>query len=249
MTYEKFALLYDELMRDVPYDDWISFINKSALQYGIKEKRFLDLGCGTGEISIRLAKEGYAVTGVDLSAEMLAIAREKANESGTPLLLIEQDMSQLEDLGEFDMVGIFCDSLNYLQEEMDIVHTFERVYLHLKKGGLFLFDIHSLYKMNELFLNQTYAYNGEEISYIWQCFEGEYPDSVEHELAFFKLNYETKQYERYDELHIQRTFSIDQYVAWLNQTGFNIRSISADFLPKEPTEESERIFFVVQKPE
>ena len=64
------------------------------------------------------------------------------------------------------MIGIFCDSLNYLQTEQDVIRTFERVQQHLKQGGLFLFDVHSLYKMNALFIDQTYAYNGEEISYI-----------------------------------------------------------------------------------
>ena len=178
---------------------------------------------------------------------MLTIAREKAEKSGQSLFLVQQDMTELEGLGEFDMVGIFCDSLNYLQTESSIVKTFARVGEHLVQGGLFFFDVHSTYKMNELFMNQTYAYNGEDISYIWQCFEGENPLSVEHELTFFKLDGQTNQYNRFDELHIQRTFPIQQYEEWLINNGFEILSISADFTDDPPSTESERIFFTARK--
>jgi len=247
MTYGKFAYLYDELMKDVPYEQWVQFINKQVDIYGIKGNKLLDLACGTGELSIQLAEEGFAVTGVDLSSDMLAVAREKADRSGHSVFLVEQDMSELEGFDEFDLIGIFCDSLNYLTTEMEIIHTFERVQAHLKQGGLFLFDVHSLYKISSLFKDQTYAYNGEEISYIWQCFEGEHPHSVEHELTFFQLDNQTHQYHRYDELHFQRTFPIKQYEKWLLDSGFELLAVTADFADTNPNEDSERIFFTSRK--
>jgi ubiquinone/menaquinone biosynthesis C-methylase UbiE len=247
MTYGSFALLYDELMRDVPYEQWVEFVKRQKESYKVKGNKFLDVACGTGEVAIPLSEEGYSVTGVDLSSEMLTIAREKAEKSSQSLFLVQQDMTELEGLGEFDMAGIFCDSLNYLQTESSIIKTFARVGEHLVQGCLFFFDVHSTYKMNELFTNQTYAYNGEDISYIWQCFEGENPLSVEHELTFFKLDGRTNQYNRFDELHIQRTFPIQQYEAWLINNGFEILSISADFTDDPPSTESERIFFTARK--
>jgi ubiquinone/menaquinone biosynthesis C-methylase UbiE len=247
MTYESFALLYDELMHDVPYDRWIEFVKGQKESYEVKGNKFLDVACGTGEMAIRLSQEGYSVTGVDISSEMLTIAREKAEKSGQSLFLVQQDMTELEGFGEFDMVGIFCDSLNYLETESSVVKTFARVGQHLIQGGLFFFDVHSTYKMNELFMNQTYAYNGEDISYIWQCFEGEDPLSVEHELTFFNLDEQTNQYNRFDELHKQRTFPIEQYEAWLIHAGFEILSITADFTDHSPRTESERIFFTARK--
>ena len=247
MTYGKFAYLYDDLMKDVPYDEWVRFLQIQVQTYGVEGQKILDLACGTGELSIRLSSAGFEVTGVDLSAEMLTVAREKADRGGLTLFLVEQDMSQLELPGVFDIIGIFCDSVNYLQEETEIIHTFERALKHLKTNGLFLFDVHSLYKMTELFANQTYAYNGEEISYIWQCFEGEYPYSVEHELSFFELDHETGQYHRYDELHYQRTFTIEQYQNWLEETGFELLSVTADFQDEKPGPHAERIFFTARK--
>jgi ubiquinone/menaquinone biosynthesis C-methylase UbiE len=247
MTYENFAYLYDGLMEDVPYDKWVTFINRQVEVYKPSGKKMLDLACGTGQLSILLAEQDFKITGVDLSADMLSVAREKAEKNGHSLFLVEQDMTQLEGLGEFDIIGIFCDSLNYLQTEQDVIHTFQGVYKHLKKDGLFMFDIHSIYKMSQLFINQTYAYNGEEISYIWQCFEGEQPYSVEHELTFFKLDDESGKYNRYDELHFQRTFQLSHYERWLNESGFEILSITADFHDAKPGDKSERIFFTARK--
>jgi len=246
-SYSEFASVYDELMKDVPYDQWVQFINKQVDAYGIEGKKLLDLACGTGELSLLLAGEGYDVTGVDLSSDMLAVAREKADRKGHSLFLVEQDMSELEGVGEFDLIGIFCDSLNYLQAEKEILQTFDRVYRHLNQSGLFLFDVHSINKMDSLFKDHTYAYNGEEISYIWQCFEGEEPNSVEHELTFFQLDHRTDQYRRYDELHFQRTFPIELYEKWLLNSGFKLLAVTADFDDKRPKEGSERIFFTAQK--
>ncbi|WP_338470318.1 class I SAM-dependent methyltransferase [Niallia sp. XMNu-256] len=247
MTYGNFAQIYDELMQDVPYEKWVEFVKNQKELYRVTGNRFLDLACGTGEVSLRLARAGFSVTGVDLSAEMLTVAGEKAEKTGSSLFLIQQDMSEIEAIGEFDLIGTFCDSLNYLQSEEEVIRTFERVHQHLIPGGLFLFDVHSLYKMNELFINQTYAYNGEEISYIWQCFAGEHSDSVEHELTFFQRDNSTNQYERYDELHFQRTFPVERYTQWLENTGFEVLAITADFNNTKPESESERILFTARK--
>jgi hypothetical protein len=110
---------------------------------------------------------------------------------------------------------------------------------------LFLFDVHSLHKINDIFIGNTFGSNNEELSYIWQCYQGEFENSVEHDLSFFILNKET--YERYDELHIQRTFSVDDYSKWLNECKFEVLSITADFENQQPSERSERILFIAKK--
>ena len=86
----------------------------------------LDLACGTGELSVRFAKQGFNVTGVDLSSDMLSVARAKAEDLGLRIPFFEQDMAELDGLGSFDMIGIFCDSLNYLQTEEKVVSTFSK---------------------------------------------------------------------------------------------------------------------------
>ncbi|MGE6751981.1 class I SAM-dependent DNA methyltransferase [Rossellomorea sp. NPDC071047] len=247
MSYERFAYVYDYLMQDVQYDGWLEFVNKQAKAYSIQGESVLDIACGTGELSLRLVRDGYDVTGVDLSQDMLMVAQEKALEMNVRLNLFQQDMSKLDSLGEYDLITIFCDSLNYLEDEKDVKNTFKSIYAHLNHDGLFLFDVHSIYKMTQIFINQTFTLSDEHVSYIWDCFPGEAPNSVEHELTFFVKDEETNQYDRVEELHKQRTYPILTLNEWLEDAGFEVLNISADFTEEAPTDHSERIFFTCKK--
>ncbi|MFD1358269.1 class I SAM-dependent DNA methyltransferase [Fictibacillus halophilus] len=245
MSYQQFAYLYDELMADAPYSKWLSFIKNAVSAYHPNTIRLLDVGCGTGSIPILLAKEGFEVTGVDLSSNMLMVAKEKAENENVALSLFQQDMRDLEGLGSYDCVTILCDSLNYILTEEDVKQTFLSAWNHLEPNGLFLFDVHSLHKVNDIFIGNTFGSNNEELSYIWQCYQGEYVNSVEHDLSFFILNKDN--YDRYDELHIQRTFSAKDYSKWLKECQFEVLSITADFEDQNPKEQSERILFIAKK--
>jgi 2-polyprenyl-3-methyl-5-hydroxy-6-metoxy-1,4-benzoquinol methylase len=247
MSYQQFAYLYDELMQDAPYDEWVRFVKEKLDKYQAGGKNLLDLACGTGELSVRFAKEGFSVTGVDLSPDMLAVAQAKAQKEGVFIPFYEQDMASLEGHGEFDIIGIFCDSLNYLQSDDDVIHTFASAYNHLKAGGLFFFDVHSTYKVSQLFIDQTFTLADDHLSYIWNSFAGELPNSVEHELSFFILDEQSGKYDRFDEIHYQRTYPTSQYSSWLEAAGFEILEISADFTNNEPQDQSERIFFIARK--
>jgi SAM-dependent methyltransferase len=247
MSYEHFAYLYDGLMQEAPYDEWVQFVKTRIENYKVNGKDLLDLACGTGELSVRFAKEGLKVTGIDLSADMLAVAQAKAEDEGVRIPFFEQNMVDLVGQGQFDIIGIFCDSLNYLQSEDDVVLTFANVYEHLNEGGVFFFDVHSIFKITEGFINQTFALNEDHLAYIWNSFPGDFPNSVEHELSFFVLDGRTGKYDRFDELHLQRTFPIQQYSKWLTDAGFELLEISADFEKTEPQTDSERIFFVARK--
>lgn len=241
MAYKAFSYYYDILMRDVAYHKWM---NKTK-QYLAPGSSILDVGCGTGTISILLAKEGYEVTGVDLSEDMLALAYEKTLAEGLGISYIHQDMCRLEGFNDFDGAVIYVDSLNYLKSDREVFQTFQQIHESLKEGGILIFDVHSLYKVTEIFDDYLYADTSPELTYIWHVEEGKFPYSIEHELTFFKQTDEG--YERFQEIHHQRTFAIEEYSQWLEDIGFTILEISADFLDEAPTEESERIIFVVQK--
>jgi SAM-dependent methyltransferase len=247
MSYQQFAYLYDELMKDAPYDEWVKFVKDRCMKYDIAGTRLLDLACGTGELSIRLAQDGFQVTGVDLSEDMLAVAQAKGDAKGVRIPFFQQNMADLEGQGEFDVIGIFCDSLNYLQTEQEVIATFSNAFEHLTNEGIFIFDVHSIYKISYQFINQTYASSEDHVSYIWNSFPGESPNSVEHELSFFVLDERTGKYDRFDELHFQRTYAVRQYSTRLAEAGFELLEVSADFKDVEPQTESERIFFVARK--
>jgi 2-polyprenyl-3-methyl-5-hydroxy-6-metoxy-1,4-benzoquinol methylase len=148
MSYERFAYAYDRLMEGMPYGDWLRFARECWNQYGIQPKYVVDLGCGTGNLAIPLAIEGFAVTGIDLSEDMLSVAQQKAESySSLPvkgsLTWIQQDLREWELAEPVDAVICFCDCLNYLREEDDIMQAFLQTYNGLKPGGVFLFDVHT----------------------------------------------------------------------------------------------------------
>ncbi|WP_377888411.1 class I SAM-dependent DNA methyltransferase [Alkalihalobacillus sp. R86527] len=236
-SYEQFSYVYDRLMADAPYDKWTELVLNEC-----SSGKVLDLGCGTGECSLKLADKGFDVTAVDLSEQMLSVAYEKATRNNLNVRFIQQDMRELETADQYDVVTIFCDSLNYITDEQGVKSTFTRIYDHLKPGGVLLFDVHSMHKITNLFVGHTFASNDDDISYIWNSFSGQERGSVEHDLSFFLEN-EEGLYERFDEVHLQRTFVVEEYSAWLSDLGFRNICITADFSDHSPTETSERIFF------
>lgn len=246
MTYEGFAYLYDDLMRDVPYEEWVKHVLAMSQKYGVEGKKLLDLACGTGELSVRFSNAGFTVTGVDLSEDMLTVAQAKANLAGENIDFLLQDMSELELIDRYDIIGIFCDSLNYLQSEEEVQRTFQHVKRYLNHNGLFLFDVHSLFKINHVFMDQTFTYDDDHICYIWNCFEGDTSNSVDHELTFF-IEDGSGKYDRVDENHSQRTFPVSTYLKWLDEAGFDVLQVLGEDLTKEPTPECERIFFVARQ--
>jgi len=241
MAYQAFSYYYDLLMQDVPYHKWVTK-TKEYLPIGSK---VLDVGCGTGTLTMSLAKEGYQMTGVDLSEDMLALAYEKSLAAGQAIEYVQQDMTRLSGFSDYDGAVIYVDSLNYLQKDSEVFQTFQHLYDSLKDGGILIFDVHSFFKVTEIFDDYLYADTNPDLTYIWHVGEGKYPYSIEHELTFFKKT--DKGYDRFHELHYQRTFAIEEYAGWLEDAGFTLLEVSADFLRSAPSEESERIIFVAKK--
>lgn len=232
-------------MKDVPYDSWLEyFLNRIPTEN--RKGRVLDLACGTGSLSIPMAKMGFQVTGMDLSSEMLSVADEKARAEHVSINFLQKDMSNLDGTELYEDIVCFCDSINYLKDEEAVKSTFRGVYDSLVSEGRFMFDVHSIEKIESIFQGKTFVSNDEEISFIWNCFEGEFPYSVEHELTFFVNDSDHSLYKRYDELHFQRTYPIEMYKTWLKDVGFSSIEITADFNPLD-NNDKERIFFFCKK--
>ena len=110
-SYENFARVYDELMDNVPYEEWAQFILNLLQDRKITEGLVLELGCGTGKMMTLLGKAGFDMIGVDNSVEMLQIAREKTSQD---FLYLLQDMREFELYGTVKAVISVCDSVNYI---------------------------------------------------------------------------------------------------------------------------------------
>lgn len=244
ISYQHLAQVYDRLMSEVPYEKWIDYAQRIWAGRQEKPVKVLDMACGTGAISIPLAQLGYEVTGIDLSEEMLAVTYDKARENSLSIHLLHQDMRELELPYEVDAIISFCDSLNYLTEPGDLLQTFRRAYQALKPGGVFLFDVHSIYKIVHIFADQTFNLVEDDICYIWDCtLVGE--EKVSHELTIFVK--EGQLYKRFEEMHVQQGYSHEDIVDWLAEAGFKLIDCSADFTEEAPTDESERIFYAAEK--
>src|SRR5690554_2350525 len=227
MAYDQMGYLYDPFMKDAPYDKWLTFTQEIIKKSGKDIQSIADLGCGTGELTLKLAKQGYELYGVDYSIDMLTYAEQKSRSENIPVQWIHQDLRELEGLENLDTVISFCDVMNYITSESDIKDVFERVAQSLKPGGLFMFDIHSLHYVMHHLVNNSFTEVNDDMVYIWECIEGDKLGEMYHELTFFIS--EGGKYDRIDEFHHQQTYPIEVYEELLTKAGFKKPVLYSDF--------------------
>lgn len=241
MSYGKFASIYDGLMQDIPYEQYVEWVATRKTS-----GKLLDLACGTGTLAQLFAELGYEVTASDLSEDMLTMAAQRFQEANLQIPTYQLSMDNLEGLQGFDVVTIAIDSLNYLKSEEEVQKTFREVHNALNDGGMFFFDVHSIYKVDELYMDSPFVLDDDEVSFIWHTEPGGHEHSVIHDITFF-VRQQEEIYQRFEETHEQRTFSPSLYSTWLKAAGFVVESVTADFSDTEPADESERIFFCARK--
>jgi 2-polyprenyl-3-methyl-5-hydroxy-6-metoxy-1,4-benzoquinol methylase len=239
--YLEFAYIYDTLMKNVDYEKWTDQIEAIFKKYGKAPKTVADLACGTGGITNTLAARGYRATGIDLSEDMLYVAREKARKSGLRIPYICQNIVQLELHKPVDAIVCMCDGLNYILDKADLKKALERIYHFLNPGGILVFDISSHYKLSSVLGNHTMADTGEDISLIWLNQFNKETQILEMNLTFFTKD--GSRYKRTDETHLQRAYQEDEILALLTECNFtDTESFSPDRLTS-PKKRSQRIFF------
>ena len=243
-NYQKFAAVYDSIMDDSLYDLWTYF----SLRHFPKKKhaKLLELACGTGIQSILFKQAGFDVTGLDLSEDMLDLARKRAKSAHLSIPFVQGNMLDLSQAGKYDLVTCYSDSICYMADEVEVGDVFKQVYDCLNEDGVFIFDVHSTYQTDTVFPSYSYHENAEDFAMVWDTYEDEAPHSVVHELTFF-LQDEDGRFTRYDEVHEERTYEVLTYDILLEQAGFKSFKLYADFEDKEPTETSRRWFFVCEK--
>ncbi|MDO5112544.1 MAG: methyltransferase domain-containing protein [Clostridia bacterium] len=228
-------------MRDVAYDAWAAYLCTLLPDGG----QVADCACGTGEIALRLSKAGYAVTGIDISREMLAVAQEKAREAGRRIPFVCMDMRKLQLHKPVDAIVCACDGVNYLTAREGVQAFFAAAYACLKPGGRLLFDVSSRYKLSTVLGCNTFAEDDEAQAYIWKnCYDPE-NKLLEMRLTFFAK--EGEAYTRFCETHIQRAHSQTELVHALIQAGFTADAYAA-FTTDAPKADTERIQFAAVKP-
>lgn len=235
MSYESFAYYYDSLMDLEFYEDYYAFINKL-----VDFNTVLELGCGTGEIAIRLAKDNKAIYATDFSKDMLEVARNKAMYEDVNLLLARVDMSDFSIDGTVDLVLCLCDSLNYLLTKDKVISTFKNAYNSLNDTGAFIFDVNSIYKIDHILADYHEEENDDEFYFCWDVKKVD-EGLIEH---YIKIVDKTTN-DQMSETHLQQTYSLDTYLNLLKEVGFKKIEIFSDF--KEYQENCERVIFVCYK--
>ena len=260
-AYTDFAGVYDTFMDDTPYQEWADFLAQLIEKYGISKpvrdreqgildserNLVLDLGCGTGTLTELLYQKGYDMIGVDLSQEMLNIALEKKEESGSEILYLCQDMRELDLFSTVGTVISVCDSVNYLLENDEVEETFGLVNNYLYPGGIFLFDFNTVYKYEQVIGDTTIAENRDDCSFIWENYYHEEDRVNEYDLTIFVKEKKEELFRRFTETHFQRGYTLEEMKDFVERAGMEfVLALDAD-THEAPTETSERIYVIARE--
>ncbi len=242
-AYTGFAAVYDDFMDNVPYEAWCAYLVGLLKEYGCRDGLVAELGCGTGSLTELLDLAGYDMIGIDNSEEMLGIAMEKQAASGTDILYLFQDMRAFELYGTVGAIVSICDSMNYITEYQDFVQVLCLVNNYLEPGGVFIFDLNTEYKYQELLGEKTIAENRKDKSFIWENYYDEESGINEYGLTLF-VKEERGLYRKYEEFHYQRAYSLDEIKAAFSEAGMEFVAAYDAFTRNPPEEKSERIYVV-----
>lgn len=245
-SYESFASVYDLFMGDVDYDDWIKYIEKLWKKFNIKPELVCELGCGTGNIALRLSKKGYDIIGIDNSEDMLSEARLKAEKDNLDVLFLLQDMREFELYGTVNCILCLCDSLNYITEEEGVLKVFSLVNNYLHPNGLFIFDLNTEYKFKNVYGENTFSEITEDAAYIWENYYDEDDQINEYYLNFFVRN-PMGAYDRTEEEHYERAYNLDTIKSLITKSGMKFEAAYDAFSFEPVRNDSERIYVVARE--
>jgi len=138
--YQRLAGYYDQLMDYIDYDVWIDDLIKLTEPFELGNN-WLDISCGTGSMALKLSALGKKITAVDLSSNMLQIARRKASQAGLKIKFHTGNMINFNNGQNYDVVINLHDGLNYLLKPSDVQQFMDNSHKLLLPGGLLFFDV------------------------------------------------------------------------------------------------------------
>lgn len=256
-AYTGFAAVYDRFMNNIPYDTWASYIIGLLKDYGINDGLICELGCGTGNMTRRLSAAGYDMIGIDISEDMLNIARDvDINEHVTAqnnILYLMQDMREFELYGTVSAIVSLSDSMNYILEDEDMKKVFKLVNNYLEAGGIFIFDVKTEYFYKEILGDQTIAENQDDCSIIWEneYFEdkmiNQYGLTIYQKICSDDEEQDSNIYERCEEVHHQRAYKLDKLISLIEESGLEFVKAYEHGTYAEASDRSERFCIVVRE--
>ena len=251
-AYDSIASVYDNINSEIDYSAWADFIEKCFQRYlTVKPELVLDLACGTGSMTLELHTRGYDMIGADISEDMLSQAYEKAYDREiSDVLFLKQDMRTFELYGTVGAVVCCLDSVNYLINDGDLEKCFSTVHNYLDPDGLFIFDVNTPYKFENIYGDQHYIFEDyDSYGSVAYCgWQNEYDPTTR--LCNFYLSVFTQEengsYSRSDEMQTERCYTKEELKSCLTNCGFELIGFYGDYSFSEPNEQCER-WYVVAK--
>ncbi len=244
--YSFFSSVYDTLTENVNYSARADYIADLLADNGIEGGILLDLACGTGTLSIEMANKGFEVIGVDASADMLSVAMNNAYESGKNILFLCQPMQQLDLYGTINAAICTLDSINHLTDPKDVQTAFDKVSLFTEQGGIFIFDVNTVYKHREILADNTFVYDMDDVYCVWQNSLDKDTDTVQIDLDIFE-QIDDGVYERMQESFCERAYPLSLIQEMLGKAGLETVAVYDELSREEPKETSERLFIIARK--
>lgn len=239
--YNHFAGIYDELTENVSYSERAEYISGFFHKYSVKRgAKILDLACGTGSFTAEFSRLGYDVTGADISCEMLSFAENKCSGNAS---FVCADMRDFAFFEPFDACVCCLDSINHLDSINDVAKTFKCVYNSLRPGGIFVFDVNTLYKHENVLGDNTFVFDEDEFFLSW---DNEYLGNGKVRLILDMFFRKGKLYERYSEDFCEQAYDIEAIKNALNPL-FDIKGIYNELTLTPPKTDSERLYFVCER--
>ena len=244
-AYGCFANVYDTLTSNIDYKELAGYYDRIITSHDGKRGILLDLACGTGSMSMQLSALGYDVIGVDLSTEMLSVAKEKPHKN---IEYLCQDMCELDMYGTIDVTVCVLDSINHLDSKEDILRCFSSVSLFCDPEGLFVFDINTVRKHREVLEDHTFVYDMESVYCVWQNYlDSDSEDSrVDIALDIFTEN-EDGSYERSCEDFSEIALPLEEIEELLHKAGFRILDRYNYMTTEKGSEDSEKVLYCCAK--
>ena len=237
MSYESLARWYDAFTADVPYADFADFYEGLLRREDKNIHTLLDLCCGTGNLTLPLARRGYELIGADRSSEMLSLAAEKMENLPVPPLLLCQSAEELDLYGTVEGALCALDGLNYLQPEA-LEAVFRRLHLFIEPGGVLAFDIHAPEHLRELD-GGVFVDEAEDVLCLWRGdFDAE-ENALIYGLDLFARESKNGLWRRESEEHVQYAHAPETLAAALERSGFTDVAILRD----GPQADMGRLFF------
>lgn len=244
--YAAFAKYYDNFNSELDYEAWAGDLDAAVRRLTrVPVSLGLDLGCGTGSMSLALSRLGYDMTGVDISPDMLDVARKRAESSGIDnLLLLCQDMSAFELYGTVDMAVSCLDTMNHLVDRKKLKKCLSLVHNYLVPDGLFLFDVNTPAKFEKVYADRSYILEEKGVYCGWQ--NDYHPKS---RICNFYLSVFEEQpdgsYRRRDDYHQERCYTRRQWERLLCEAGFSNVMFSSSPRMESPARDDDERWYIV----